>query len=549
MHQQHAADLFLLVLDGVEHGALLQNTGIDACKGQRTHERIVHDLECQRAERRFVAGGTRVFGVGIGQNALDGRHVERAGQIIHHGIEQGLHALVLERRAAQHGHEFLVQRTLADQLLQRRHVRLIAFQIGFHGIIVLLDSKLDQTLTIFLRLVLQIVGNFDIFELRAEIFVFPYDPAVLDQIDETLQIALDTDRDVQHSRLRAETIDDRLHAELEVRAGTVQLVDEAHARNFILVRLAPHGFGLRLHAGHAVEAGHSAIEHTERTLDFNREVDVAGGVDDVDAVIVPEAGGCRRGDRDATLLLLLHPVHRRSAIMHFADLVGLAGVIEDPLGRGGLAGVNMRHDADVAVFFERIIAGHAGYSRNAVGVFGIRGLYRKRGRYVPAPLPFVQVGGRLPAIVREGTVGFGHPVRIFALLHGIAAIVGRIHQFAGQTADHGGLTAPTRSRDQPANRQRLGALRAHFDGDLIGGTAHAAATDFDARLDVVEGIMEHLNRIGLGARLDGVERSIDDAFGGRFLAVIHQVVHELGKDDIPELRIGKNLALFWATTT
>jgi hypothetical protein len=41
-----------------------------------------------------------------------------------------------------------------------------------------------------------------------------------------------------------------------------------------------------------------------------------------------------------------------------ADLVGLAGVIEDALGRRRLAGVDMRHDADIAIAFERMAAGH-----------------------------------------------------------------------------------------------------------------------------------------------------------------------------------------------
>ena len=57
MHQQHAADLFLLVLDRVEHGALLELARIDAGEGQRADERVVHDLERQRRERRVVVDG------------------------------------------------------------------------------------------------------------------------------------------------------------------------------------------------------------------------------------------------------------------------------------------------------------------------------------------------------------------------------------------------------------------------------------------------------------------------------------------------------------
>src|SRR6185437_3605171 len=44
----------------------------------------------------------------------------------------------------------------------------------------------------------------------------------------------------------------------------------------------------------------------------------------------------------------LHPVHRRGAVVHLADLVVDAGVEENALGRRGFARVDMRHDPDVA---------------------------------------------------------------------------------------------------------------------------------------------------------------------------------------------------------
>ena len=64
-------------------------------------------------------------------------------------------------------------------------------------------------------------------------------------------------------------------AAVEIGAGAVELVDEAHPRHAVLVGLAPHGLGLRLDAGDAVEAGDRAVEHAQRTLDFDGEVDVA----------------------------------------------------------------------------------------------------------------------------------------------------------------------------------------------------------------------------------------------------------------------------------
>src|SRR5690606_36992435 len=42
---------------------------------------------------------------------------------------------------------------------------------------------------------------------------------------------------------------------------------------------------------------------------------------------------------------------------------------------------------------------------------------------------------------------------------------------------------------------------------------------------------------------------VQDALGNGLLALFHHAVHEFRQHDIPELRVGKNFALFWATTT
>ena len=63
----------------------------------------------------------------------------------------------------------------------------------------------------------------------------------------------------------------------------------------------------------------------------------------------PITGGGRRGNRDAALLLLLHPVHGRAALVDLANFIRLARVVEDAFRGGRLARVDVRHDADVAV--------------------------------------------------------------------------------------------------------------------------------------------------------------------------------------------------------
>src|SRR3989304_1294127 len=74
---------------------------------------------------------------------------------------------------------------------------------------------------------------------------------------------------------------------------------------------------------------------------------------DVDRGAFPETGGCRGSDGDPPLLLLLHPVHRRRALVYLPQLVGNARVIQDPLRRGRLPGVDVGHDPDVPGLFQR----------------------------------------------------------------------------------------------------------------------------------------------------------------------------------------------------
>ena len=148
------------------------------------------------------------------------------------------------------------------------------------------------------------------------------------------------------------------------------LLAKIEPRHVVSIGLPPYRLRLRLHPGHRVEQRHRPIEHPQRPLHFDREIHVAGRVDDVDPVLrpiarllalampAPEAGRRSRRDRDPALLLLLHPVHRGRAFVHLADLVGLARVVQNALGRRRLPGIDVRHDADVPIVPERCDACH-----------------------------------------------------------------------------------------------------------------------------------------------------------------------------------------------
>ena len=177
----------------------------------------------------------------------------------------------------------------------------------------------------------------------------------------------------------------------------------------VLVGLAPHGLGLRLDAGDAVEDRDRAVEHAKAALDLDGEVDVARRVDDVDAVVFPERRRRRGGDGDAPLALLFHPVHRGLALVDLTDLVVLARVEQDALSRGGLARIDVGHDPDVAGSLEWVPLGHdsslwvaTGWGRTEVSLTSAR---RQRttlsflpkstrnSRYAPQP------GSRCPVFV------------------------------------------------------------------------------------------------------------------------------------------------------
>ncbi len=160
-----------------------------------------------------------------------------------------------------------------------------------------------------------------------------------------------------------EALPDLVDAIEEVGPHAVHLVDEDDPRDAIFVRLAPDGFGLRLDRRDRVEQSDEAVEDPQRALDLDREVHVARRIDDVDARVAPGARGGGRRDRDAALLLLDHPVHGRSTLVHLAHLVRAPGVKQNALGRGRLARVDVSRDPDVSGPLQRILSCHVDYQR------------------------------------------------------------------------------------------------------------------------------------------------------------------------------------------
>src|SRR5277367_6979701 len=92
-------------------------------------------------------------------------------------------------------------------------------------------------------------------------------------------------------------------------------------------------------------------------------------------------------------------------------------------------------------------------------------------------IPFVSLTS--PAIVREGAVGFRHPVHVFTLLDGVPPIIRRVEQLGREPLRHRLFIALARCRNQPADSQSLPAHRANLDRLLIGGAADTAGAHLD----------------------------------------------------------------------
>jgi hypothetical protein len=80
---------------------------------------------------------------------------------------------------------------------------------------------------------------------------------------------------------------------------------------------------------------------------------MTGCIDYVDPMVFPLAGDRRGRYGYSALTLLHHPVHDRVAVVNFAHPVHHAAVKKYPLGRGGLARIDMGHYTDISYFIER----------------------------------------------------------------------------------------------------------------------------------------------------------------------------------------------------
>ena len=360
VHLQKTADTLLLILHRVDDvAASVKLAGVHTQVGKLADVGVGHDLEGQSRERSLHVGGTLVLFLGAGDDALDGGHVDRRRHVVDHGVEQLLHALVLVGRTHEHGMQLAGDGALADGGLELLDGVLFLHQDLLHQFVVAISGGVDELLMTDLGLIGELGRNLGhgLGVGHALVIGVEVPCGHGHQVDDAPEVVLGAHGHLSGNRRSVQAVLHGLNGVEEVCADTVVLVDVRDARNAITVGLTPNGLGLRLNASDSVEDRDSAVENAQGALDLGGEVNVAGGIDDLEAIfltalsttrVLPEARGGSCGDGNAALLLLDHPVHGSSAVVNLADLMSLASVIQDALSGGSLARVDVGHDTNVA---------------------------------------------------------------------------------------------------------------------------------------------------------------------------------------------------------
>ena len=509
VHLKDTRDALLLALHRIQHvGAGIQCAGVDAEVRELSDEGVGHDLEGQSREGLLIGGLAVVF-VAVEVGSLDRRDVGRSRHELDDRVQKLLNALVSVSRAAADRDRGARDAALAERSLHFFHRGFLALQIHHHQVLVEVADLLHELRAPLLGLILHILGdrfNTDILSVLPVVIICLH----LEQIDDPLELGLFADRDLEADRILAKTGDQLIDGTVEVRADDVHLVHKRHTRDVVLVRLAPYIFRLRFYAALGIKDADRAVQDAERALHLHREIHVAGGVDDVDAVLQsaggrlalffqrPVAGRRSGGNGNASLLLLLHPVHGSGTFMGLADLVVDAGIVQDTLCQSRLTGIDMSHDTDISCSFQRI--------------------FSSTSHVLPS----------LESVVAERLVRLSHLMHIFFSLHRRTGVVDGVEDLVRETVFHLLLGSLAGEHRQPAERQRLSSVGADFDRDLIGRAADTSRLDLEDRHDVVHRLLK-----GLYCRFPGLlfyrgKCVVHDLLGYALLAVQHDVVDQLG---------------------
>src|SRR4051812_43755650 len=134
---------------------------------------------------------------------------------------------------------------------------------------------------------------------------------------------------------------------------------------------------------------------------------------------------------------------------------------------------------------------------------------------------------RLPAVVRERLVGLRHPVEVVLTLVGTALLVESVQDLPRELLVHVLLAPVARVRNDPAHGEGACTARRHLDRNLVVRPADTPRARLQHGGDGLDRLLQNLDRRLPGLLADAVQRLVDDALGGRLLALRHHAVDHL----------------------
>src|SRR5690606_37796982 len=119
-------------------------------------------------------------------------------------------------------------------------------------------------------------------------------------VDYTHKFAFRSDCNLHLKWVRAQPLFDTFDGTFIRCTSTVHLIGKTNPRYTKFISLAPNSFTLRFDTLDGIKNNNTAIKYTQRALYFGGEIDMSGGVNNVDEVIFPFCCYSSGNDRDAT---------------------------------------------------------------------------------------------------------------------------------------------------------------------------------------------------------------------------------------------------------
>ena len=312
----------LLVLFGAhvpELGVVLQRAREDAQDRQAAGERVVQGLEDD--------GDDRLRGVGFEHRRLAVEALRRIGMLDGRGrevdqeVEQGGAADQMERRADRDRKDLAAEDGALQAGFEVGGVEVALLEELLEQVLVGLGDGLDQPGARFLGFGREIGGDRLLLGLAAAVALEPVGLET-DEIDDAGEVLLGPDRQLHRQHLAPEGLLQALETASEVRPFAVHLVAVQDDRQAELGGGLPDLLGVDLGTGHGADADECGVGDAQSRARLGEEDAVAGGVEQIDLVLLPRQVADAEADGDAALRLLGVEVGDGVAVL---DLAGIEG--------------------------------------------------------------------------------------------------------------------------------------------------------------------------------------------------------------------------------